>query len=102
MTMTTKPATPQLFGIAHGYIVTANDAAGTIGLNARIVTKLSEDNGAAVKTLVNRANAYPGLVAALKQSMSLLEGFYEGEPASRQPAILRKHHALLRSLGEEV
>lgn len=54
------------YGIAHGYIVTANDN-GTIPLNSRICAKLDgKETAVSAKGLIDQANALPDMVAALE------------------------------------
>ena len=69
---TIKPATPRndvrgisQFGIGYGFITDATSD-GKITINAKALAKIEPHGEDAIREMQRRANAYPGLVAALR------------------------------------
>jgi hypothetical protein len=120
--MTHKPATPlpfDSFGIAHGFIVSAS-AIGDIPLNSRVLAKIEPGAEDAIFEMKRRANAYPRLVAHAKEMRIAFSPSHdwsdewalswhdrlvalEIQPSTDniRRAVLERHDALLRDLGED-
>ena len=94
----TKPATPLYFALFNQYIVTAN-ADGSVPLNSKCVIKVGQlDSVSMLTQMLSQANAYPELVAALRDLLATNPRFRE----DKQLPPYSIGYALLAKLGEAV
>lgn len=96
--MTTKHAPATQFGVGYGFIVTTL-ADGSIPLNSKALAKIEPNGHDAIVEMQRRANAYPQLVAALREIRADVDEC-DGKGGDGYVSILARADALLRSLGE--